>query len=493
MLNSLRRIYLYFVAAASLIIIGYALNAFLSEFLLNLGLKDYPDQTINSTSVSNSLIFLTVVALVVLPLGGLHYFFIWKDNHSDPIALQGVVRELFLDILVINYGSQLAATGAILAYMLFATNTPSFGLASFIASAITNFVILGVLLYERHFTREMIPVARGFSVSLFYLRQLGFLIASLAVSSAFLGVVFVGSRFDKGIFAAAIVLLISLAGFIFGTRHDIGSIFRQLADGAFLIVGMIFGLVGLIMVLNTILNLATGQISDAGRLAHDAGFAPLICGVATLAFFLVRSRFTPEEKRQQTVLVNMVAIALPLTVTFFGGMAAILASILLKIEGENISTSTLLSFVSIVIGGSPWIVLWPILARISDPHGQVPMMPRRIYVYLVLSGSVLSSALSLTGFLYFILTGIAGTNSSTTTRDGASITFSVALVLGAVAAYYTFMLIRDQRILKELAPPPSSQPAPAVTMTTDEVLNAVAAGQLTPDQASAYLKNLGQS
>lgn len=488
MLNSLRRVYLYLIASIALIITGNALSVFITTALRSAGLVRYTGDSVAPMEFNGALIFLIVALVIILPMGGLHYVFIRRDTRDDPIARRGVIRQVFLDILTIGYGSQVVINLAIAVSLLLSVNSIfNIGVADYLSSVFVDAVILGALLYERRSSQDLLPVAHGLSATLFYVQQIGFLIGSLIVTSVALSTIFVDSRFDKSSSASALVLIAGLVGFMMGTRDDRGSIFRQLADVAFLIAGTIISVVGLIAIINTILNLTIGQTGNTNDLIHNPGFGPLICGLGAIVFFLIRSYATPEQQRKQALQASVVGIALPLSGTFLGGLSALLTLIFFQLEGKNLPTTDLLIPLSIALGGVAWVALWPGLARMSDPRGNGPTVPRRVYVYLLLGTTVLGGTLALAAALYFTLTGATGTLDSGTAKDGTLGAFATVLVLGPTAGYYLSVLRRDQRTLKGLAPVQATTPA---SMTSDDVLRAVFSGQMTPEQASEKLNNL---
>jgi hypothetical protein len=131
----------------------------------------------------------------------------------------------------------------------------------------------------------------------------------------------------------------------------------------------------------------------------------------------------------------------------------------------------------------------------SDPRGAGPTVPRRAYVFIVLGGTVLGSVISLALGVYYLITQATG---ATVVGSGANASEALAtfVVLGVTAAYYFFVLQRDQRVLsihhaatQTIATPTELSPGlPTERPSLESVLQQVAAGQLDVGQAATMLR-----
>ena len=113
--------------------------------------------------------------------------------------------------------------------------------------------------------------------------------------------------------------------------------------------------------------------------------------------------------------------------------------------------------------------MWPVLARMSNPHGTGPAVPRRAYVFIVLAGTVLGTVISLVVGLFTIVTSVTGAPVDFT-GDSTTIALTIALVLGVTAAYYLFVLQRDQHVLH--THPVTATVAPSATLEGDTAASA---------------------
>ncbi|MBA3824973.1 MAG: hypothetical protein H0X24_13890 [Ktedonobacterales bacterium] len=529
MLASLRRIYLYAVASAALLFLVGVLQNFFFQVSARLGARVQDYEAADAASFSRALAFLLVALAIVLPVGVLHWWFIRRDLRDDAAAAGGVVRVIFVDLLTIVLGSVTIISAGNLGYALFYSNLasrsyyymPSVALP--LSVAVAWGIGLVLVLLERQATTPLTGVAAGISRVLGYLQQIWLLISVMVLGASAIQLLMDATiraapdcPFDQNgyvIYSAgcqsqafptpgsaitqAFVLVAGLVGFTLWTRRDGGSVLRQLADSACLIIAAITVIAGLNEGLNLVLALARGHAIPlplalvANNQTHTYRFVgPLLVGGAALALYLMRAWRTPAlgAHPQQSRQVALVAVALPFAFTFLFGITQVIYLILQRSFGivdPNISWVQVLSFVG---AGSAWLALWPALARMSDPRGTGPLIPRRTYVYILLAATLVSGVSTLAVGLYFAITTAIGTPADNDGR-GTAQAFAIFPVAAVTAGYYLFVLLRDGRILRNRAPATTPEaPTPTEAPTLEGLLTSVAARQLTVPQAAAILR-----
>jgi hypothetical protein len=528
MLASLRRIYYYFIAVAALILLTSALQGFLYQLSIRAGIRDVPFTNNTPQSFSQSTAFLVVALVIVLPVGALHWWLIRRDASQEPAALGGVVREIFLDLITIVVATVTIVSGAYLAYALFANDSNAEflpGIASPLATTVAWCLALTGLVLERRQTPPLAGVARGISMILAYVQQIGLLIALMILGSTALQQILdvnihalpscmtdlSDSFFSDtncqlipdsvgGTVAASAVVLFGLAGFMIWTRRDGGSVYRQLGDVVLLITATITTLVGLNQVFELLLHLIAGQPVPLPQALVDTSFGPtyrmtpLVPGGLAIAFFLIRAFRTRivGPHAQQMRQIALVAVNIPFAVTFLSGTITVVDGVFQQLRDHPNSVETWLQGWGLLLAGVAWLGLWPLLARVSDPRRGGPEVPRRVYTFVLLGGTVLGTVIGVVVGLYAMLTKFTGAPVDPS-GDITTAAFATALVLGVTAAYYFFVLQRDQRLVGKHAST-TPQEENAITSTTtiaatlEDVLHQVVTGQLGISQAVDVLQ-----
>lgn len=529
MFASLRRMYFYVIAASALIFITVVVQNFLYELAVHVGVRDRPYHVDSPQAYSQSIAFFVVALVIVLPVGALHWWFIRRDARTNSAALGGVVRELFLDLATILMGTVAIIAAVWLAFVYFAT-TPSYGFfapgtATLLSVTLAWGLALGALVLERRATPPLTGAAHGISMVLGYLTQWGLLIGLMSLGPQMVQVIFdhyliafptcandyynygngpcqYAPTSVNGAVTGTLIELAGLAGFMVWTQGDSTSRYRRLADAAFVLTVTITTLMGLYQLWRLLLNFFTGKgVALPAAIVDTSDFytphyalGPLVPGALALGFFLWRAYTTRAIKSQarQAFQVALVAAAVPLAATFLAGVTSVLYDLVQHVRGIAINP---LPAWSLLLTGLAWVGLWPVLARMSDPRGTGPTVPRRAYVYLVLGGTVLGSVISLAVGLYDVITNIIGV-AVDTTGNGTTNALLTALVLGVTAGYYFLVLQRDQKTLREQAAQQTASavsetagtPATVPALTLERVLQQLADGQLTVAQTLSILR-----
>ncbi len=557
MAASLRRAYFYLICSGALIFTAVALQGFIHQVALRLGVVDYtpnycttPDLspcTAPAGAFTQALTLLIVALVLVVPVGALHYWFMRRDAKSDPQALGGVVRAVFLDLLTIGIGltfiialfrvvdTAFASANTVNGYYVSVNPNQ----ASNVSAAIAFGLATLALLVERRWTSDQIAPARHTSWILLGLTQLGLLITALvygaqAVQSVVEALVqsppacpsgFTGPPsfpqpqslchyVDWTVGSAVgreLVLVAGLAGFTWlarsGARSAIGQVFAML----YLVAASITAVIGLSGGIKFALDLSSGAATFPNSLLSLGGYSgtpldfgpnlflgPLVIGLIAVGWYASQAwqRQAGGDTRRSSQFA-LVAMAAVLIVTFMVSAAETLDVLFQHIAGETVVlVDQWHSDLAGAIAGLPWIALWAWLARSSDVRAVGPTAPRRLFVLFTLGVSLLATVIGLAVTLYERLTGLVGAGADPT-GDTTRTALGVTLAAGAVAAYFASVQLSDQRALARrpaITPTPVEAPAagaPPTSLTfhtVAEVVRAAIAGQLDDAEAATILR-----
>ncbi len=161
MTRNLFRFYLYTVFIAMLIFATVGLGRLLQTLLALTPLRGaYGARPLNPDIVQAVVFFLVSLVIASL-LGGLHYWLIRRDMHSDPAAGQSAIRAFFLNIAELI----IAPLGVFIAVSFFINElgrTPALDVTGAAAFAIATLVLYAVLEWERQRTQAGPGAAMAF-------------------------------------------------------------------------------------------------------------------------------------------------------------------------------------------------------------------------------------------------------------------------------------------------------------------------------------------
>lgn len=532
MLASLRRAYLYVVTAGAFLFTLGVLQNFLHALLRRGGLEDYLGQGAPAGSDFTQALTLALADLIVVLVGAVHWYFIWRELRAEPALRGGAIRAVFVAGL-------LAVTGLV---TTFSAASVVGGLASpdpnqhgFVAVPLAGTIAWGLglalIVLERQATVLTGDDARLLANIFAYIPQWVLLIAAIVF-----GVQFVQSWLQDAIaplpacgpgnvaftcgysatlasLLQAVVALAGLGGFAFLTRHDANTPTRLISDSITVLIGLITTLVGVIIGAQLVLYLAKGapdvlwpqsllsnQVANYPQMGSQQYLwlfpfvGPLLAGALTLGGYvgraIVRTGAAELAFRRVSRQVMIIVAALPLAAVFITGGATLLGDALVAVRGHAVTLDDWVIAWSLLIGGAAWAALWPLLAAMSNPSGAGPSVPRRVYELILLAATVVVGVISLAVGIYVVLSGVLG-SSADLSGDAAARAFGVALATGAVAGYYVFVVQRDNRLLRQHAPAPApvpAAPAGGEAPTLERVLDDVAAGRLPVIAAAGYLR-----
>ncbi len=539
MLATLRRIYYAIIIAGAVIFTTWILGNLTHEFFLRLGLVDFPGQALqystpDPANLTRALTFLIVDLVVVVPVGALHWWLFRRDMAQDPAVRTGPVRQAFLSFLLAGYG--LLIVFALMGTVSGIGNESAVqeAIAIPLAVAVAGILTLAALLAERFSVREPVSEEVAIVQSVFgYLGQWVLTITLLvnieqliqsSLQAAILPLQNCALQMGPSgqctllpaVPGAVLTTIVSLVGLGLYYRWTRGQQNQGLLLADTIIVTAIATItltIFLVIAARFATDLLTANVQTIfpgsllstppiipSRLGYSADsyntypfVGPVLAGAAILAVSLVRQWRRPLPAGIAGRQLALVTLTLPFMIVFFIGAADFLGQSFLSLAGRAVSTDSWNGAYMFVLGGAPWFWLWPMFARLSNPHNSSLALPRRVYVLISVILGLGAAVISLAIGLYITLANVLNI-SVDSTGDSARIAFGVTLATGAGAAYFLALLVRDSHILhqQEGTPPQgggSVVPAPPSEVPTlERVLSDLVVGALTVEQAAWYLR-----
>lgn len=548
MLAALRRVYYYLITAGALLFTTGVLEYVFYQLLLRGGLATSPP---DPQELTRSLVFLLVDLIVVVPVGGLHWFLLRRDLRQDPGASGGIIRTLFLTLLTLGFGLTVIFALESTVINLGAPLALQMSVALPLAATLAWGVALALVLLEWRSSgpprEDARIVATVFGLIGFWVLIIAAIIAvGQAIQSYLQALIFplsqcTGFEFVSnpsgvlpcsyqapppalGATLAALVALGGLAVFFLWTRRDQNPVLRLVSTVIVVTIAtitvVIFSVLGTRFVLDlasghvgtifpqSLLSAAPPQTTDNQPFIQSYPFlGPLLAGLGVLAYYLPQQWGRPLPEGSISRQAAITTLAVPLSFIFFIGGSILLGNAFLVMGGRTVTTDDWNTALMFLIPGLAWLGLWPALAAMSHPAGEGPTAPRRVYVLILLAVTLSAAVISLATALFVVLTGVLGTPVDST-GDTALHAFGVTLATGAGAGYYVFVLLRDGRLLRRrraAVPAPAAPaplPAPGTTAPSpasgaseappppplEAILAQLTQGQLTVDQAAAILR-----
>ena len=542
MARTLYRIYLYAVWLFLMIFATIAVGVVLSTLLTASPLNGSSQISFSDTAVTQQVIFALLAVIVAASLGGLHYWLIRRDIRDDPAAASGPVRALFLNS--VEAGAVLVGVPVIALALASLASFGSGGVAGAIAGGLVALGLFALLETERRQSRA----APGAAIVLQRLHFYGVQLILLFIATPFwlnaigntVTVIFVNTGLvttDCGqaglcigpdvfgnplpnlgwLWAGAAVATLAVAGYGFLSRHDGRSALRLVLHFAAYGYGLIFALVAVNQAASLVLSLIQGETVTASDFLFRYEFlAPAAFGalvVAVYAGWLARDALREPGSAHTLGLTALAVTSAIFAVPFWIGCALVAFNLLTIISPAATppSADQWTAAIAALIAGAgyvPFSLRMRVLAR-----RYTPATPRRGLVFALLGAGTLTAAIGLIVTLFAVLTqafGAALDNWQDTARAGG-----VALFIGAIISGIYFSRAQVEGWFRRATPavpatPTSvaSAPSPVATATVsaadaapastgagqaqniEGVLDALLAGKLTRDEATARLRGL---
>lgn len=499
----LRRLYLYMVSTAALILLAAGL-AFVGGTILMFLFNDPSAQ-----SSRGQLAIYTAMTLVALPVWGAHFWFAQRFARRDPYERASAIRHLYLYFvcLVMSIAAVIAldTTLTLLLQPVLDNATFSGETASQAAWAAAVFAAIGAVhFYLAMLDRKAIHEEGASATLRRWYMYVALIVGLLMMLSGMQGLLqagwtgFVTSARVSSFLSGPAALMLSGA-LLWGVHaraiainhisEDRHSTLRALEGFIAVTVSMAIALIGASQVLYYALARGLGVSSPGGAsndvLAAAAGPVSQVL-VFGVAWVLVRRRLardagTQEADRQAGVrrlytnLASLVSLA-----AWTVGAGGVLWTLAEQIEAPIIGVGApawkdpiSLWITLVAVGLAIWIAHWRHAPWAADRQS----LSRRLYVWAALLGSVLVVLGGGVGMLNALLRQIFSANPKL--NDPANLDFghylAVIVVAAGVAIYHLRVLRADTA-----ARPPKPVSAPAAVKPAATVIAAPASEPLSP-------------
>ena len=531
MARNLYRIYLYIVFIAMLIFAAVGLGMLLQTLFSLTPLRGANGTIPSNTSIVQVTVFFVVSWLIAAIFGILHYWLIRRDMRNDPAAGQSAIRSFFLNITELIDGP-LAIVAMAMGVIAQLGHDPAFDLTGSAAFATTTLLLLVVLELERQRSQAGAGVAMAFQRLHLYGVQLILLIV-LTFSwnnTAFqLGDAFIFNGQVTGTTAcggftgcpgpnllslvvSTLWIVVFWIGYGLFTRNANASLLRSILHFASFAYGVgliVFGIsraieLGILALFNVTLS--------ASDILHNYNFAALISlGLLVTVVYIVWMRITArkefsEQRWVTTILIGEAIIAALFAAAFWWGIALVFLNLFQMLAGITTGPRDWAPALALIVTGLAYIPFDINLHQRYKHNAAMAADPRRGFVFAMLAGGILSTAIGGAVALYSLGTDLLGSpfeNWQQVARAGAS-----ACVVGVIILAIYFWTARREQLFSGLTKRPTTEEAPSnmepapehivptailpdeILPNIDAVLDDLLAGKITRDEAAMRIQGM---
>ncbi|HYX49124.1 MAG TPA: hypothetical protein VE843_05250, partial [Ktedonobacteraceae bacterium] len=530
MAHNLYRIYLYIVFIAMLVFAAIGLGRLLQTLFSLTPLRGAYGTTPTNTQIVQVTVFFAVSWLIAAFFGILHYWLIWRDIHNDPAAGRSAIRSFFLNFSEL-IDAPLAIVAAAMGVIGQLGHDPAFDLTVPAAFATTALLLLAVLELERQRSQAQDGAAMTFQRLHLYGVQLILLIILTFAwnNTAFqLGNAFIFNGQVTGTVACGgftgcpgtnlLSLVLStlwLVAFWIGyglfTRNDNASLLRSILHFTSFAYGVGLILYGISRALEFGILALFNITLSATDILNNYNFVALITfGLLVTAVYALWLRISARKDSTgqawiTTIIISEAIITVLLAAAFWWGLALVFFNLFQMLAGITTGPRDWSSALALIITGLAYIPLDFNLHR-RYKHDVTAADPRRGYVFAMLAGGILSTAIGGAVALYSLGTDILGSpfdNWQQVARAGTA-----ACVAGVIILAVYFWIARRENLFSGLTKRPaieevssSIQPEPEQVVSTsivshemlpdiDAVLDDLLAGKITRDEAAMRIQNM---
>jgi hypothetical protein len=520
MARNLYRFYLYVVFVSMLIFATIGLSTFLQSLFSLTGLRGSYSSAPSSAAITQTGVFFGVSWFIAALIGGLHYWLIRRDMRSDPATGgSNAIRSFFLNVQELIVAPIAIGAGATTISQLGQSNDVTNGLAITFATL----ALVGVLEWERR--RATAGTAVGLFFQRFSLYGIQFiLLIELIINSTLALNVLVDALFFGGttyhtlicgdpllagchgpnalIYVAA-ALWVALFWIAYGLagRKAAGSLLQRIAYFISFAIGVIFALYGVGQAIALgILNVSGTHVATADVVQMYNFTSSLVVGLLVIAVYTLWLR---SATSQQSIPSVAWQIALSIEEAIVAGLMALafytgVALVLLNLFESPVSINTWSGPLASLITGIGYVAFDIHLYRRRKQDVPGAVDARRGFVFALLGGGVLATAIGGAFALYTVISNALGSpldNWQHLARSGAA---AVAVGLVILVVYFVLanrekLLVRTSKNAAQVGP--SVAPAPGVAtpvaqLTIEEVLDELLSGKLSRDEAAARLREI---
>jgi hypothetical protein len=531
MARNLYRVYLYIVFIAMLIFAAIGLGMLLQTLYSLTPLRGEFGTIPTNASIVQVTVFFAVSWLIAAIFGILHYWLIRRDMHNDPAAGRGAIRSFFLNITEL-IDAPLAIVASSTAVIAQLGHDPAFDLTGSAAFASVTLLLFVVLELERQRNQAGTSTAMAFQRLHLYGVQLILLIVltfswnntAFQLGDAFIfhgqvtGTIacggFTGCPGSNllSLVVATLWIVVFWIGYGFFTRNDSASLFRSILHFASFAYGVgliLYGIsraieFGILALFNV--TLSASEILNSYNFVALITLGLLIAGVYALWLRITARKELSAQGWVTTILTGEAIITFLFAAAFWWGIALLFFNLFQMLAGLTTGPRDWAPALALIITGLAYIPFDFNLHQRYKRDAATAADPRRGFVFAMLAGGILSTAIGGAVALYSLGTNLLGSpfeNWQQVARAGAS-----ACVVGVIILALYFWIARREHLFSGLMKraeieeaSPSTEPAPEQIVPTpalpDEILSKIyaalddlLAGKITRDEAAKRIQSM---
>jgi hypothetical protein len=530
MARNLYRIYLYSVFIAMLIFAAVGLDMLLQTLFSLTPLRGAYGTIPSNASIVQVTVFFAVSWFIAASFGILHYWLIRRDIRNDPIAGSSAIRSFFLNFTEL-IDAPLAIVAASLWVIVQFGHNPASDLTGSAAFATTALLLLAILELERRRSQAGAGLAMIFQHLHFYGVQLILLIVLTFswINTAFqLGDAFIFNGQVAGTVAcggftgcptinmlalllSTLCILVFWIGYGLFTRNDSTSLVRSILHFASFAYGVGLILYGISRAMEfgilTIFNITL----SASNILNNYNFVSLISlGLLIAAVYALWLRITARKDLSgqgwvTTTIIGEAIITVLFAAAFWWGIALVFFHLFQMLASVSTGPRSWSPALALIITGIAYIPLdFNLHQRFK--HETLAADPRRGFVFALLAGGILSTAIGGAVALYSFGTNVLGSpfeNWQQIARAGAAV-----CVVGLIILAVYFLIARREDLFSGLTKRPTTEEVPSiielepeqnnstsnvpheVLHNIDMVLDDLLAGKITREEAAIRIQGM---
>jgi hypothetical protein len=531
MARNLYRIYLYIVFIAMLIFAAVGLGMLLQTLYSLTPLRGAFGTIPTNASIVQATVFFAVSWLIAAIFGILHYWLIRRDMQNDPAAGRSAIRSFFLNITEL-IDAPVAIVVSAVGVIGQLGHDPAFDLTVTAAFATVTLLLLVVLELERQRNQAGTGTAMAFQRLHLYGVQLILLIVltfswnntAFQLGDAFIfhgqvtGTIACGGFTGcpgtnlLSLVVATLWIVVFWIGYGFFTRNDSASLLRSILHFASFAYGVgliLYGIsraveFGFLALFNV--TLSASEILNSYNFVALITLGLLIAGVYALWLRITARKELSAQGWVTTILTGEAIITFLFAAAFWWGIALVFFNLFQMLAGLTTGPRDWAPALALIITGLAYIPFDFNLHQRYKHDEATAADPRRGFVFAMLAGGILSTAIGGAVALYSLGTNLLGSpfeNWQQVARAGAS-----ACVVGVIILALYFWIARREHLFSGLTKRPeieeaplSIEPAPEQIVPTpalpDEILSKIGAalddllaGKITRDEAAKRIQSM---
>ncbi len=530
MARNLYRIYLYVVFIAMLIFAAIGLGMLLQTLFSLTPLRGAYGTVPTNASLVQVTVFFAVSWLIAAFFGILHYWLIRRDIQNDPAAGHSAIRSFFLNFAEL-IDAPLAIVVSAMGVIAQLGHDPPFDLTGSAAFATSALLLLAVLELERQRSQAGAGAAMTFQRLHLYGVQLILLIfltfswnnTVFQLGDAFIfngqvtGTIACGGF--KGCLGPNLLSLVLSTVWIvlfwieygFFTRNDSATLLRSILHFASFAYGIGLILYGISRAIELGFLKLFNVTLPAIDILNNYNFVSLITlGLLVTLIYALWLRITARKDPTEqgwltTTFISEAIITALLAAAFWWGIALVFYNLFQMLAGVATGPRDWSPALALIITGLAYI---PLDFNLHRRYKQVTAAadPRRGFVFAMLAGGILSTAIGGAVALYSLGTYVLGSpfeNWQQLARAGAA-----ACIVGVIILAIYFWTARHEHLFSGLMKRPTAEevpstiePVPEQNVPTpivsdellpniDAVLDDLMSGKITRDEAAKRIQDM---